>query len=121
MKKFLIIIFALIAVWDAFTTFIGVFGITENNGQAMIYSVVASVLVFAFMVGTTHILNIEGVAGKFLKVFWVIAIVVDFVTSFIGNSIFLKADNWILWGLLVFITLLTTASGVIVSYIYGDK
>ena len=120
MKKFLIVIFALIAIWDAFTTFIGVYGVTEGNEQGLIYSIVASVLVFAFMIGTTHILSIDGVAGKFMKVFWVIAIIVDVVTSFIGNSIFLEANNWILWGLLIFITLLTSASGIIVSYIYGE-
>jgi hypothetical protein len=120
MKNFLIALFALIAAWDAFTTYIGVYSITEQNDEGLIYSVVVSILVFAFMIGTHYILNIEGLAGKILKVFWGIAIIIDGVTSFLGNSGFLDPDNLILWAIVVFVTLLTTASGVIVSYIHAN-
>ena len=119
MKKLLIVIFAIIAIWDAFTTFIGVDGITQSSGNGITFSIIASLLVFAFMLGTNHILNFEGMIGKLLKVFWGIAILIDVITSFIGNSIFINANDWLTWIILLLITLLTSASGIIVSYMYG--
>lgn len=124
MRAFLLILLALAAVWDAFTTGYGTIQILGTNFLQIIVAILFSALVFAFNLGTKRIMQWqEGFVSWFAKFVWLVAIVFDFFTSWVANSDLIiggdrsGAETFMLFGL----TLLVTAAPMLLYAMWSPR
>lgn len=120
MKQILLVIFGLTALWDAFTTLIGTSTYLTPAGSERLILVPSFValVILGFMVGSKRIWGQEGTVGVIFKVFWVIAFAYDVYTSYLGNLELIMGGNEEKMIFLLGITLLTSASSILVSLIF---
>jgi len=120
MKKVLMIVFGIASLWDAFTTLVGTSAVLQSN--SMVFSVVAAVVILAFMIGTKYIWNQEGTLKTILVTMWVIALGYDVFTSFTGNLAVVMEGyaNESQMAFLIGLTILTSASPILVSIMIDD-
>ncbi|PIQ23104.1 hypothetical protein COW36_03515 [bacterium (Candidatus Blackallbacteria) CG17_big_fil_post_rev_8_21_14_2_50_48_46] len=93
MLFFVQIIAGISTAWDALTTMFGVYGyashgLTGFNFGVMIFSIIASIVITSFVVMTSNIWDDDsrGFMGNLYKILWIIAIFVDWATSWIANA-----------------------------------
>ena len=121
MASFLMVVFALISLYDGFTTIIGTANIMNDQ---MIISVVFAIAILS-LVGSTafiwskSVLTEDLFLGTFLKFLWFIAMGYDIYTSYQGNLNVLIGgyvnDEQLV--ILIGLTILVSASPVIFSYL----
>jgi hypothetical protein len=120
------------ALWDGFTTFFGivqVFGILSGdyvNPIQVMFAVVVSLVILGFLVAT-HLIwayDSDDVVSLILKGAWVVCLVLDCYTAYIGNKFFVFANNLETpahhLGLII-VTLLITISSILLSRILMSK
>lgn len=111
---------AIISVYDAFTTFIGVSKIIPHNFIALVFTF----LINGILISTYPVLkNKIEYLGVFLKIFLVIAFFCDLYTSYMGNLqysglINVEADQVFI---LFCLSLLVTGCPLMVSYLVFEK
>lgn len=125
---------ALGALWDSFTTFLGLLSIFKNSWAGLFMSLVITLIVQFFVLSGSRIRS--GQMNE-LKLPYYIAIFFDFYTSFVGNSAFLIGvtdakslfDNLISfkWSIIasidipqMIVFLLTSILTVYCSYYFGS-
>lgn len=87
MKWFLLIVLVLATSWDAFTTLYGTILIFGTEPVQLFASFLFSMLILAFMLNTVRIMRWQrGFATNVAKMFWFVALIYDFYTSWVGNS-----------------------------------
>lgn len=141
MKGFMILCFGVGALWDGLTTALGLAVIIQADdelGYAMCF--VGGIIVLGFGIGTKLIFESGGFVYLIMKVLWLIAIIFDFYTAFIGNAqyIILKVRlldisrataslanvthsiNSAQFVVLIVLTVLVSASPILISYLQGD-
>ena len=135
MQLLLLLIFLIGALWDGITTALGVataIGANDPLGYAACF--IAGILVLGFSIFSMPILTFPGLPGIILKLVWLIAIIFDFYTAFIGNakyvvlrslntdigSIFQELD---IFRLLVVIglTLIVSFSPIVISILFVQE
>ncbi len=116
------------ALWDGFTTFVGIvqiFNISGLHGVDMVqlvFAVVVSIVILGFLISTHIIWTFEqdDLISLILKAAWVVCLVLDFYTAYIGNKAYVFGGRLETpahsFGLLI-ITLLITISSVLLSRI----
>lgn len=116
------LIVSLGALWDGFTTYFGIveiFNIRDNPLQ-IIFAAVVAIVILGFLLSTHLIWTFEtdDVVTLVLKAAWVICLVLNCYTAYIGNKLFVF-DNNLPTGAhqlgLVIITLLITISSILLS------
>jgi len=125
---FIAAIVGLGSLWDGFTTFFGIvriFNIVDNPAQ-IIFAVVVSVVTLGFLIATHLIWAFEtdDVVTLILKGAWVVCLVLDCYTAYIGNKYFVfedKLENGSHQFGLVIVTLLITVSPILLSRILLAK
>lgn len=120
------------ALWDAFTTFFGIAQVFNILGgdvihpAQVIFAVVVSLVIFGFLVATHLIWSHEGddMVSVMLKTTWVVCLVLDCYTAYIGNR-YLVFGNALETSAhhvgLVIVTLLITVSTILLSRIVMAK
>lgn len=114
------IVFGISSLWDAFTTLVGTSAVLQSN--SIVFSLVAAVVILAFMIGTKYIWNQEGTLKTVLIVMWIIALGYDIFTSYTGNLAVVmeghaNGDQEVF---LIGLTILTSASPILVSIMMND-
>jgi len=116
------------AMWDGFTTFVGIiqiFNITGLHGvevTQLIFAAVVSIVILGFLISTHIIWTFErdDLISLSLKAAWVLCLVLDFYTAYIGNKAYVFGGKLETpahsFGLLI-ITVLITMSSVLLSRI----
>jgi hypothetical protein len=116
------------ALWDGFTTFFGLVqifnilgGDTVNPAQ-IIFAVVVSVVILGFLIATHVIWSFEtdDVVTLILKGAWLVCLVLDCYTAYIGNKFLVFNDTLETPAHhlgLVIVTLLITISSILLSRI----
>jgi hypothetical protein len=116
------------ALWDGFTTFVGIVQIFNINGLhgvdmvQLVFAVVVSIVILGFLISTHIIWTFErdDLISLILKAAWVVCLVLDFYTAYIGNKAYVFGGRLETpahsFGLLI-ITLLITISSVLLSRI----
>lgn len=110
------------ALWDGFTTYFGIVEIfnIQDNPLQIIFAVVVAVVILGFLLSTHLIWTFEtdDVVTIVLKAAWVICLVLNCYTAYIGNKLFVF-DNKLPTGAhqfgLIIITLLITISSILLS------
>lgn len=113
----ILLIFALAALWDAFTTVYGTYQILGMGEPQLVSSVIFALVIFGILIWTPVFLD----AGTFIpfKVLWFLALLYDFYTSLIGNKAFVIQSELntnqtiIIFGVALFIT----STPVMLSYL----
>jgi hypothetical protein len=125
---FIAAIIGLGALWDAFTTFFGivqVFNILGGevvNPAQIIFAIVVSLVILGFLISTHVIWSFEtdDVVTLILKGAWLVCLVLDTYTAYIGNKFFVFNNNLETashhLGLII-VTLLITISSLLLSRI----
>lgn len=114
--KLLLFVSFLFSCWDAFTTFVGVSGVMNNNFIALVFTAVINGLLYA---AHPILKNDLGLLGFILRGGFMIALICDLYTSFIGNSLFAGANSpneEAATFLILCLTLMTSISPLVVSY-----
>jgi hypothetical protein len=125
-------IVGLAALWDGFTTFFGIVQIFNILGGDVInplqimFAVVVSLVISGFLVATHLIWAYESddVVSLILKGAWMVCLVLDCYTAYIGNKYFVFANNLETGAHhlgLVIVTLLITMSSILLSRIVMAK
>lgn len=120
MRKILMIVFGIASLWDAFTTLIGTSAVLKTDN--IVFSVVAAVVILAFMIATKYVWDQNGTLKIILIVLWAIALVYDVFTSYTGN-LTVVMNGYADEGQLVFLvglTILTSASPILVSIMMDE-
>jgi|EndMetStandDraft_4_1072995.scaffolds.fasta_scaffold162354_1 hypothetical protein len=121
-------IISLGALWDGFTTFYGIvqvfniLGGDHVNPAQIMFAVVVSVVILGFLIATHVIWSFEtdDVVTLILKGAWLVCLVLDCYTAYIGNKFFVFNDNLETPAHhlgLVIVTLLITISSLLLSRI----
>lgn len=120
------------ALWDAFTTFFGIAAIFNIlggdvvNPMQILFAIVVAMTISGFLVATHLIWTFEtdDVVTLILKSAWVVCLVLDCYTAYIGNKYFVFNNNLETPAHhlgLVIITLLITISSILLSRIVMAK
>jgi hypothetical protein len=125
-------IIGLAALWDGFTTFFGIvqiFGILNGdviNPMQIMFAVVVSLVILGFLIAT-HLIwayETDDVVSLILKGAWLVCLVLDCYTAYIGNKFFVFGNNLETpahhLGLII-VTLLITISSILLSRIVMAK
>ena len=120
------------ALWDGFTTFFGIaqiFNIMGGdviNPMQILFAVVVATVILGFLIATHLIWTFEAddLVTMILKGAWVVCLVLDCYTAYIGNKYFvfgnrLETSSHHLG--LIIITLLITISSILLSRIVMAK
>ena len=111
---------AIISVYDAFTTFIGVEKVMNNDFIALVFTIVINgILVAAYPVLKNRIEYF----GLFLKIFLAIALMCDLYTSYLGNlqySGLIEVEGAQVL-ILFCLSLLVTGCPLMVSYLVFER
>lgn len=126
---FLAFIIGLGALWDGFTTFIGIVEIFNIAGGGagvevaqILFAIVVSIVIAGFLISTHIIWTFErdDLVTLVLKATWVVCLVLDFYTAYIGNKAYVFGGQLPTpahtFGLII-ITLLIALSSVLLSRI----
>jgi hypothetical protein len=90
MKSFMIFTFGIGALWDGFTTMIGIAAILKAQSLPEIaMCFVGGLMVAGFGLGTKFIFANKGFVYGFIQFLWLLCIGFDFYTSFAGNAQYL--------------------------------
>ena len=119
--KLLLFVSFLFSCWDAFTTFIGVSGIMNNAFIALVFTAVINGLLYA---AHPILKNDLGLLGLILKGGFLIALICDLYTSFIGNKLFAgsnASNDEAAAFIILCLTLMTSISPLVVSYTVFEK
>ncbi|MDF1753559.1 MAG: hypothetical protein P1U89_12345 [Verrucomicrobiales bacterium] len=94
MKILLIPVLIIAALWDGASSVIGAIGILGSDVAEMAAGVLLTITVMSMLLSTRRIIGMrEGFVGKVLTGTWVIALVYDFYTSWMGNSQYLLHET----------------------------
>jgi hypothetical protein len=119
----LVFIFAIASIWDGFTTVVGTHSILGQTQGQIPVSVMFSLVILGFMIGTSFIRDFKGAIGGAMKIAWWIALCYDLGTSYYGNRRFIIQGDLNLQQnlILIGITLLVTASPIFLSLIWHHQ
>jgi hypothetical protein len=120
------------ALWDGFTTFFGIvqiFNILGGdvvNPMQVVFAIVVALVISGFLVATHLIWTFEtdDVVTLILKGAWLVCLVLDCYTAYIGNKYFVFNNNLETSAHhlgLVIVTLLITISSILLSRIVMMK
>ncbi len=131
MRNLLLLIFGLVALFDGFTTVLGTAAILGETTPGILISILFSLIILAFMIGTYPIWNAsvidtwvenketEGCLLFFIRFLWIAAFLYDIFTSYSGNKFLVVGEETASASqeaILVGLTLLVSASPIFVSY-----
>jgi hypothetical protein len=137
----MIFAFFIAALWDGITTVLGVATVIEAQGvTGYALAGVGGLVVFAFGIGTKTIFSEGGFIYIVLRILWILSLLFDLYTSFLGNARYLimqeniresigtrmgidtisnSLDGTQLISVLV-LTILVSSSPMVISFLYED-
>ncbi|GAB5527418.1 MAG: hypothetical protein Roseis2KO_52900 [Roseivirga sp.] len=118
----LLLFSAVISFWDAFTTFVGIDDVIGSSFIALVFTVAINGLLYS----TFRVWNNDsdlGILGIVIKIAWLISIICDLYTSYLGNMDFsgIESAEPSQAFILVCFTFITSVSPIIVSYLVFKK
>ncbi len=135
MRNFLLVIFGPLALYDGFTTVLGTATILGDTNASILLSILFSLIILAFMLGTYFIWDgsvidsvveereAEGCLLFFIRILWLAAFFYDIYTSYSGNKVLVVGANEATGAqeaILLGLTLLVSASPILVSYLLNS-
>ncbi|HMQ54084.1 MAG TPA: hypothetical protein PKE64_14475 [Anaerolineae bacterium] len=124
MKWFLTGVLVLATVWDGFTTIYGTILIFGTGPFQLFAAFLFSMLIMAFMLNTMRLMRWHrGFATSIAKVFWFVALIYDFYTSWVGNSNLItqnRGDTAEIF-MLIGLSLLVIASPILLSAMWQAR
>ena len=130
--RVLIVVVALGALWDGFTSFYGIaefydLVVGQSDWRQIVFALIAAITIVGFMVATRLIWSgaeANNTIPILLKVAWVVCFVIDLATSFIGTQDFvfkgMAGGPANVLGLLI-ISFLVTSSSVLLSQLITGR
>jgi hypothetical protein len=106
--------------WDAFTTYLGIMNIMHNQFFTIVLTLVINgilAMTFKIWYGSNEPLNLA------VKGLWILAIICDFITAFVGNRAYSGIENGhgMQDFLIVAMTIFTVAGTLYSSYLLFRK
>jgi hypothetical protein len=90
MKGLLILLFGVGAFWDGLTTMFGVVAMLgANDFRAYLFGIVTGLVILGFGFGTKTIFSEASFPYPIFQVLWIIGILFDMYTSFVGTASYL--------------------------------
>lgn len=133
LRAFMVLCFGIGALWDGATTALGVAAIIHANDLfGYLMCIVGAVL--GFLVGTKLIFSKGQMPFPLLRLLWIVAFAYDIYTAFIGNVQYIilrkQLDGVVAaahelttgqLGLAIGLTVLVSASPIMISYLWADE
>lgn len=125
LDNFLLIPLGVGAIWDAVTTVYGSIQVLGHDPKQLAASIAFAVTIAAILIRTRSIFQSEQhiVVKIFFQICWFVAIIYDVGTSYYGTTHFIvtNAKGPEQYAVIVGLTLLTSASTVLISFLLPNR